>query len=115
MDTTLKDILTENKQAAHETASVLSNHGDLLRIIIERQDQLVELLTPKEKDGPGFDEILGHMAGQLNELTAYARQIVKMLGGLEQNLPGDVARAVVALLGSTKTAAEPVNGRGNRA
>ncbi len=114
MDPTLKDILTENRQAAHETASVLSNHSDLLRIIVERQDQLIELLTPKEKDGPSLDELLGHVAGQLNELTGYARQIVKTLGGLEQNLPGDIARAVVALLGSTKTAAEAVNGRGNR-
>lgn len=117
MDPILKDILTENRQAAHENASALATQGDLLRIIVERQDQLIELLTPKEKDGPSLDELLGHMAGQLNELTGYARQIVKILGGLEQNLPGDAARAVAALLSATTTATASGtgNGRGNRA
>lgn len=98
MDTTTQEALAEIKKAAHENASIQASHGDLLRIIVERQDQLIELLTPKEKDGPSLDELLGHMAGQLNELTGYNRQIVKMLGGVEQNLPGDTARAVVALL-----------------
>lgn len=117
MDPTLKDILTENRQTAHENASTLASQGDLLRIIVERQDKLIELLTPKKKDGPSLDELLGHMAGQLNELTGYNRQIVKMLGGLEQNLPGDTARAVAALLSASTTVTAPgtSNGGSNRA
>lgn len=108
MNTTPDDILAEVRQGNHENAGVQAAHGDLLRTIIERQDQLIELLTPKERDGPGLDEILGHMAGQMSELTGHARQIVKMLGGLEQNLPCDAARAVVALLGTAR-AGGPAN------
>lgn len=96
MDITLKDTLDDIRQATHGIASLQQEHGKQLRLLAEGQAQIIKLLTPEPKDGPSLDELIGHVVGQLDELTGYARQIVKMQSKLEQNLPGDVARVVAA-------------------
>ena len=96
MSTTQEDRLASLEQAVHGIAGTQKSHGDLLRMMVERQDEIIKLLTPEAKDGPSLDELLGHVIGQQTELLGYARQIVKSQAQMEQNLPGDVVRALAA-------------------
>lgn len=100
MDTIPKDTLARIERIADGIAGRQKADGDLLRMVAERQEEIVKLLTPEKKDGPSIDELLGHMIGQLTELTGYTRQIVKAQSQMEQNLPGDVARALAAATGA---------------
>lgn len=88
--------------------------GDVLRMTASRQDQLIKLLTPEERDGPTLDEMMGSMIGHLTELIGYARQHAKAQSQMEQNLPGDVVRAIKAagLLLAAATAGAGANGHG---
>ena len=52
---------------------------------------ILRLLEPKPKDGPSLDELLGHIVGQIGELIGYAREQIKIMTRMEENLPGDVA------------------------
>ena len=94
MSTTQEDRLANLEQAVHGITGTQKSHGDLLRMLVERQQEIIKLLTPEPKDGPSLDELLGHVIGQQTELLGYARQIVKSLAQMEQNLPGDVVRAI---------------------
>lgn len=96
MSTTQEDRLANLEQAVHGIAGTQKSYGDLLRLLVEGQQEIIKLLTPEPKDGPSLDELLGHVIGQLTELLGYARQIVKSQAQMEQNLPGDVVRAISA-------------------
>jgi hypothetical protein len=96
MSTKQEDRLANLEQAVHGIAATQKNHGDLLRMMVEGQQEIIKLLTPEPKDGPSLDELLGHVIGQQTELLGYARQIVKSQAQMEQNLPGDVVRAIGA-------------------
>ena len=106
MGTTTTEMLASIEQGIHGIAATQKSHGGLLNIIAERQEVIIKLLTPEPKDGPTFDELIGTMIGQLAELISYARQNVKMQAQLEQNLPGDIVRA----LAGTAEAASTANG-----
>ncbi len=108
MSTKQEDRLANLEQAVHGIAGTQKSHGDLLRMMVAGQQEIIKLLTPEPKDGPSLDELLGHVIGQLTELLGYARQIVKSQAQMEQNLPGDVARAMTANTG----AAPALNGTG---
>ena len=94
MDTAQTSTPTRTETALHEIASVQRDQGNLLRMIAERLEEAVQLLTPEPKDGPTLDELLGQVIGQQSELISYARTIVKMLAKQEQNLPDDVVRVL---------------------
>ncbi len=94
MDTTLKETLAELKAQNDDIAITQASQGEQLAILIEQGAEIIKLLTPVKGDGPTLEELLGHIIGQLTELTGFARQQVKMLSAMEQNLPGDVARAL---------------------
>ncbi len=111
MDTQLKDILARIEQIGLEAAAAERKRDDLLQQMAERQEHIIKLLTPEPKDGPTLDELLGHIIGQNSELLSYNRQIVKSQAQMEQNLPGDVARAVAA--GTSVPAAGNGIGRGD--
>lgn len=111
MDTQLKDTLARIEQTGLGTAATQSKQDDLLRQIAERQEHIIQLLTPEPKDGPTLDELLGHLIGQNSELVNYARQIIKTLAQLGESLPGDVARAAA---GTSAPAANNGIGRGSR-
>lgn len=96
MSTTQEDRLANLEQVVHGMAGNQKIHGDLLRMLVAGQQEIVKLLTPEAKDGPSLDELLGHVIGQQTELLGYARQIVKSQAQMEQNLPGDVVRAISA-------------------
>ena len=96
MSTTKNDTLAGIEQGIHGIAATQKSHGALLNTIGERQEEIIKLLTPEPKDGPTLDELIGSMIGQLTELISYARQNVKMQAQLEQNLPGDIVRALAA-------------------
>ncbi len=113
MSTTQKDTLAGIEQAVHGVAAAQKSHGDQLRMLAERQEEIIKLLTPEPKDGPTLDELMGHIIGQLTELIGYARQNVKMQAQMEQSLPGDVVRALAA-----DAVSQPAGngaGRGSRA
>ena len=98
MDTnTLADIVASQR----EIASTQRMHGDLLRMLVEGQAEIIKHLTPGPKDGPSLEELLSHIIGQLKELTSYSRQIVKGQSDMEQNLPDDIARAVASRAGAS--------------
>ncbi len=114
MSTIQKDRLAAIEQAVaaiEQTvdgiAATQKNHGDYLRMLGEGQQEIIKLLTPEAKDGPTIDELLGHIIGQQTELIGYARQNVKMQAQMEQNLPGDVVRAMAGA-----GASPAVNGTG---
>ena len=106
MDPTLKDVLARIERAQADNAIMQQGHADQLRMIAERLEEVVKLLTPEERDGPGLDELLGQIIGQLTELTGYARTTIRMQTSMEQNLPGDVVHALGALPNG------PANGKG---
>ena len=108
MSTKQEDRLANLEQAVHGLAGAQKNHGDLLRMLVAGQQEIVKLLTPEPKDGPSLDELLGHVIGQQTELLGYARQIVKSQAQMEQNLPGDVVRAI----GANTAARKASNGAG---
>ena len=92
MDKTQTEQLDRIEELAHGIAAAQGEHGNQLRMIAERLGEVVNLLTPQKKDGPGLDQLIGHMVGLLNELTSYMRQVVRGLDRIEKNMPGDVAR-----------------------
>jgi len=106
MSTTKTETLAGIEQGIHGIAATQKSHGGLLNIIAKRQEEIIKLLTPELKDGPTFDELIGTMIDQLSELIGYARQNVKMQAQLEQNLPGDIMRA----LATAAEAAPATNG-----
>ena len=106
MDTPQTDILARIEGAVHDIAGTLLAQDKLLRTLVEGQAEIIKKLTSEPKDGPSLEELIGHMIGHLTELTGYARQIVKAQSDMEQNLPGDVARAVAA------SAVAPAGGNG---
>ncbi len=63
MDTTQKEALAEIKELLHGIAGSLHGLGDLLRMLAERQEEMVKLLTPEPKDGPSLDELLATSSG----------------------------------------------------
>lgn len=87
--------------------------GDVLRMVAERQGEVIKLLTPQEKDGPSLDELLGHIIGQMTELTGYARQIAKAQDQMERNLPGDVARAIASGAGAKSPGGDGLGANGH--
>ena len=108
MSTTREDRLANLEQAVYGIAGTQKSHSDLLRMMVEGQREIIKLLTPEPKDGPSLDELLGHVIGQQTELLGYARQIVKSQAQMEQNLPGDVVRAI----GADTAASKASNGAG---
>lgn len=101
MDNTDTNTLAGIVEALREIASTQRTHGDLLRMLVEGQAEIIKQLTPGPKDGPSLEELLSHIVGQLKELTGYSRQIVKGQSDMEQNLPDDVARAVASRAGAS--------------
>ena len=101
MSTKQEDRLANLEQAVHGIAGTQKNHGDLLRMMVEGQQEIIKLLTPEPKDGPSLEELLSHIIGQLKELTSYSRQIVKSQSNMEQSLPDDIARAVASRAGGS--------------
>ena len=112
MSTKQEDRLANLEQAVHGIAGTQKIHGDLLRMLVAGQQEIIKLLTPEPKDGPSLDELLGHVIGQQAELLGYARQIVKSQAQMEQSLPGDVVRALAASAGAAP--ADNGTGRGGR-
>lgn len=113
MDTTVINTLARIELAIQGIASGQRSQGDQLRMLAERQEEIIQLLTPEPKDGPSLDELIGHLIGQMTELTGYARQIANAQTRMEQTLPQDVARA----MGASTNAASATSGagRGSRA
>ncbi len=108
MDTMQTETLARIEGAVQDIASALQAQERQLHMLVVGQAEIIKKLTSEPKDGPSLDELIGHMIGQLSELTGYARQIVASQSDMEQNLPGDLARAIAAGAG----APAPGNGAG---
>ena len=96
MDTALIETLARIERAVQDNASAVQAQEQQLRLLVAGQAEIIKKLTSEPKDGPSLDELIGHMIGQLSGLTGYVRQIVASQSDMEQNLPGDVARAIAA-------------------
>ena len=87
------DAIDERQRGQAELQDTQAEQG---RLILEGIRTILKLLEPKPKDGPSLDELLGHIVGQLGELISYAREQIKIMTRMEENLPGDVARSLAS-------------------
>ena len=104
METTQSGSPNPIDTALRAITSAQCDQGNLLRMLAERLEEVVQMLTPEPKDGPSLDELIGQVIGQQSELINYARTTVKMLAKQEQNLPEDVVRALTERGGSNGAA-----------
>ena len=51
MDTTQTDTLARIEHGIHGVVSGQESHGELLRLLVERQEAIIKLLTPSRRTG----------------------------------------------------------------
>ncbi|WP_145144349.1 hypothetical protein [Roseomonas gilardii] len=56
-------------------AAALVRQSALLRTMLERLDEVVQLLTPKPSDGPTLDELLAGLVTLMSDQTALLRRL----------------------------------------
>ena len=94
MDTATAETISRIEEQIHGLVSAQASHAAFLRTLRDGQQQIIELLTPEEQEGPGLSELLAHMIGQQTDMIGYLRQIIRTQTAMEQNTPGDVVRAL---------------------
>ena len=61
-------------------------HSASLRAISDKLDRLIEILTPKETDGPTLDEILAMLVAQIAQQNVLLRRIDERTGEIHEHL-----------------------------
>ena len=56
-------------------AAALARQSALLRTVLERLEEVVQLLTPKPSDGPTLDELLAGLVTLVSDQTTVLRRI----------------------------------------
>ena len=87
------DIIDERQRGQAELQEAQAEQG---RFVLEGTQAILRLLEPKPQDGPSLDELLGHIVGQLTEVTGHTREQIRIVTRMEGSLPGDVARSLVS-------------------
>ena len=72
MDTTQTETLARIEGAVQDIESAVQAQERQLHMLVQGQAEIIKKLTSEPKDGPSLDELIGHMIGQLSELTGYA-------------------------------------------
>ena len=58
-----------------QIAAAITQHTAMLRTVLERLDQLVQLLTPKPSDGPALDELLAALVTLISDQAVMLKRI----------------------------------------
>ena len=58
-----------------QIAAAIGQQTAMLRTVLERLDELVQLLTPKPSEGPTLDELLGGLVTLVNDQTVLLKRI----------------------------------------
>ncbi|WP_424140222.1 hypothetical protein [Roseomonas chloroacetimidivorans] len=74
-----------------DVAAVLALQSTLLRLLLERLDQVVQLLTPKPSEGPTLDELLAGLVSLISDQAVLLKRIDARTDLLvqQQLYPGD--------------------------
>jgi len=54
---------------------VMAEQTAMLRTVLERLDELVQLLTPKPSEGPTLDELIGGLVTMVSDQTVLLKRI----------------------------------------
>ena len=92
-ETDLAELMIRIEATAAAIAGAQQEHGEQQRLALKGIAEILRLLAPKETAGPSLEELLGHMIGQLTELTGYARESIGICVRMEESLPGNVMQA----------------------
>lgn len=104
MDGQLEQRLARLEQGQEEIRDELAALVGLQRLMLERVDEIVRLLTPAPGDGPTLEELLAQMVTMLNDQSAYLKRLDVRSARQERDLPLDVVSALVDNLGLEKAA-----------
>ena len=58
-----------------QTAAAFAQQTAMLRTVLERLDELVQLLTPKPSEGPTLDELIGGLVTLVSDQTVLLKRI----------------------------------------
>ena len=58
-----------------QVAAALARQSTLLRLVLERLDEVVELLTPKPSEGPTLDELLAGLVSLVSDQAVLLKRI----------------------------------------
>lgn len=58
-----------------QIAAAVGQQTAMLRIMLERLDELIQLLTPKPSEGPTLDELLGGLVTLVSDQTVLLKRI----------------------------------------
>ena len=58
-----------------QIATAVIQQTAMLRTVLERLDELVQLLTPKPSEGPTLDELLGELVTLVSDQTGLLKRI----------------------------------------
>ena len=58
-----------------EMASAIAQQTAMLRTVLERMDEVIELLTPKPSEGPTLDELIGGLVTLVSDQTVLLKRI----------------------------------------
>lgn len=74
-----------------EIAAALARQSTLLRLVLERLDEVVQLLTPKPSEGPTLDELLAGLVSLVSDQAVLLKRIDARTDLLVQHQlhPGD--------------------------
>jgi hypothetical protein len=58
-----------------QMGAVMAEQTAMLRTVLERLDELVQLLTPKPSEGPTLDELIGGLVTLVSDQTVLLKRI----------------------------------------
>ena len=68
-------LLVQSDGGSQQIAAAVAQQTAMLRTVLERLDQLVQLLTPKPNDGPTLDELLAGLVTLVSDQTVLLKRI----------------------------------------
>ena len=79
-----------------QVAAALARQSTLLRLVLERLDEVVQLLTPKPSEGPTLDELLAGLVSLVSDQAVLLKRIDARTDLLVQHQlqPGDARTAL---------------------
>ncbi|MDJ0390709.1 hypothetical protein QMO56_21570 [Roseomonas sp. E05] len=79
-----------------QVAAALARQSTLLRLVLERLDEVVQLLTPKPSEGPTLDQLLAGLVSLVSDQAVLLKRIDARTDLLVQHQlqPGDARPAL---------------------
>ena len=114
MDTQMGPVTDIERRLDH-VLDGQEEHAASLRMISDKLDRLIEILTPKEMDGPTLDEILAMLVTQIAQQGVLLRRIDERTEAIQEHLKIDMPHVDEdSLPVAPGTVAGGANGSGSR-